>query len=130
MDEMEMKDEVMEEATEAMDENIRVEEDEAAEGEASKGGRWSEDIKVAGEELLHTVKKLLYEANVRRVIIRNSDGKTLFEIPLIFGVAGIALLPTLAAVGLVGALLTDCTITVVREASESSKEEAAADEAA
>jgi hypothetical protein len=113
-----------------MDENIRVEEDEAAEGEASKGGRWSEDIKVAGEELLHTVKKLLYEANVRRVIIRNSDGKTLFEIPLIFGVAGIALLPTLAAVGLVGALLTDCTITVVREASESSKEEAAADEAA
>ncbi len=122
MDEMEMKDEVMEEAAEVMDESIYVEEDEAAESEATKSGRWSEDIKVAGEELLQTVKKLIHEANVRRIIIRNSDGKTLFEIPLVFGVAGIALLPTLAAVGLVGALLTDSTITVVREVAESSKE--------
>lgn len=117
MDEMEMKAEEME-----MDENIQVEEDEARTAGEEGGGHWKEEIKVAGEELLSTVKKLLYEANVRRVIIKNADGKTLFEIPLIFGVAGIALLPTLAAVGLVGALLTDCTITVIREEKAPSEE--------
>jgi len=89
-------------------------------------------MKVAGEELLETVKKLIHEAGVRRVIIKNSEGQTLFEIPLVFGVAGIALLPTLAAVGLVGALLTDCTITVIRAekpASDVDEEPVAEEEA-
>jgi hypothetical protein len=127
MDEMEVTiedlKESVDEAAEEMDEGIHVEEDDMpGEGDSQENGHWKEEIKVAGEELLNTVKKLLYEANVRRVIIKNSDGKTLFEIPLIFGVAGIALLPTLAAVGLVGALLTDCTITVIREAKPEAEE--------
>lgn len=95
-------------------EEINVEEEPVTKEQAQSGKQWQEDIKVAGEELLQTVKKLIHEAGVRRVIIKNSEGQTLFEIPLVFGVAGIALLPTLAAVGLVGALLTDCTITVIR----------------
>jgi hypothetical protein len=105
----------MDEQMEHEAEDINVEEEPMTKEEAqSSGKQWQEDVKVAGEELVQTVKKLMHEAGVRRVIIKNSEGQTLFEIPLVFGVAGIALLPTLAAVGLVGALLTDCTITVIR----------------
>ena len=96
-------------------EDINVEEDEPLKEEKGPNGKhWQEEVRVAGEELVQTVKKLMHEAGVRRLIIKNSEGQTLFEIPLVFGVAGIALLPTLAAVGLVGALITDCTITVIR----------------
>lgn len=116
----------MDEHMENEAEDIDVEEEPMTKEEAQNGKQWQEDIRVAGEELVQTVKKLMHEAGVRRVIIKNSQGQTLFEIPLVFGVAGIALLPTLAAVGLVGALLTDCTITVIR--SEKSAPEAAEEE--
>lgn len=119
--------EQVEEVVEA--EAIHVDEDAAPEGSQAEGGRWTEEIKVAGEELLGTVKKLIHEANVRRVIIHNSEGKTVIEIPLVFGVAGIALLPTLAAVGLVGALITDCSITVVRAEKSPEPEVAEPEEA-
>src|SRR5687767_1093545 len=74
-----------------------------------------EDLKVEGEQLLAKVKELIHEGNIRRVIIKNSEGTTLLEIPLTLGVAGAALLPSLAAVGAIAALVTDCSITVERE---------------
>jgi hypothetical protein len=74
-----------------------------------------EEIKVSGEELLGKVKQLIKEGNVRRLIIKNKDGKTLVELPLTVGVVGIVLAPMLAAVGAIAALVTECTILVVRD---------------
>lgn len=74
-----------------------------------------EEIKVNGEELLKKVKQLINEGNVRRIIIKNKEDKTLIEIPLTIGVIGAALAPVLAAVGTIAALVTECTITVERE---------------
>lgn len=73
-----------------------------------------EDLKVDGEELLAKVRELIHEGNVRRVIIKNGEGTVLMEIPLTLGVAGAVLLPTLAAVGAIAAIVTDCSITVER----------------
>jgi Domain of unknown function (DUF4342) len=73
-----------------------------------------EDMKVAGEELLAKVRELIHEGNVRRVIIKNGEGTVLIEIPLTLGVAGAVILPTLAAVGAIAAIVTDCSITVER----------------
>ena len=73
-----------------------------------------EDMKVDGEELLAKVRELIHEGNVRRVIIKNGEGTILMEIPLTLGVAGAVILPTLAAVGAIAALVTDCSITVER----------------
>jgi hypothetical protein len=73
-----------------------------------------EDMKVDGEELLAKVRDLIHEGNVRRVIIKNGEGTTLIEIPLTLGVAGAVILPTLAAVGAIAAIVTDCSITVER----------------
>lgn len=84
--------------------------------ESAKSGEGSafEDMKVDGEELLDKVRDLIHEGNVRRVIIKNGEGTTLIEIPLTLGVAGAVILPTLAAVGAIAAIVTDCSITVER----------------
>lgn len=78
------------------------------------GERPAEEIKVRGDEVLAKIKELVREGNVRRVSIRNAQGETLLEVPLTVGVVGALLVPTLAALGAVAALVTDCTISVER----------------
>ncbi len=75
----------------------------------------TEEFKVSGEDLLKKVKEIISEGNVRRIIIKNKDGKSLVELPLTIGVVGLALAPLLAAVGAIAALVTECTIVVERE---------------
>lgn len=72
-----------------------------------------EELQVMGEQLLSKVKELIYEGNVRRIIIKQ-EGHTLIEIPLTVGLAGVLLAPTIAAIGVVGALIAQCSIEVVR----------------
>jgi len=71
-----------------------------------------EEFAISGEKLVSTVKRLVREGNIRRVTIKNKEGKTLIEIPLTFGVVGALFLPTLAAIGAIAALVTECTIVV------------------
>jgi len=75
----------------------------------------TEEHKVKGEGLVGKVKEIIHEGNVRRIIIRNDDGKDLIEIPLSIGVVGTMLLPAWAAIGAIAALVTNCTILVERE---------------
>jgi CBS domain-containing protein len=72
----------------------------------------TEEYHIDGDELLHKVKELVHEGNIRRIIIKNEEGERLIEIPLTIGVVGIALLPVWAAIGAIAALVTDCTIVV------------------
>ncbi len=67
-----------------------------------------------GEELVATIKALVHEGNVRRITIKNREGKVFLEVPLTLGVVGALFLPTLAALGALAALLTECTIVVER----------------
>jgi hypothetical protein len=71
-----------------------------------------DEYQVRGDDLLHKVKELVHEGNIRRIIIKNEEGKRLIEIPLTLGVVGIALLPVWAAIGAIAALVSDCTIVV------------------
>lgn len=73
-----------------------------------------ESFKVAADQLVDAVKKLLHEGNVRRIVIKQ-DGKTVIELPLTVGVVGAVFAPMLAAVGALAAVLTECTIEVERE---------------
>ena len=70
-----------------------------------------EEFKINGEQLLKKVKELVHEGNIRRVIVKQDD-RTILEIPLTLGVAGILVAPTLAALGAVAALVSECTIIV------------------
>jgi len=74
---------------------------------------FKESFKVAAEQLVDAVKKLLHEGNVRRIVIKQ-EGKTVAEFPLTVGVVGAVVAPVLAAVGALAAVLTDCTIEVER----------------
>ncbi len=74
-----------------------------------------EEFKVSGEDLLRKVKELIAEGNIRRMSIKNKEGKTLVEFPLTIGVVGALLAPVFVAVGAIAALVTECTITVERE---------------
>lgn len=88
-------------------------------GEGSEGRRWKrEEHQVRGEKLLSRVKELIHEGNVRRIIIKDDEGKTLIEIPLTLGLVGTALAPPLAAVGAIAALVANCSIVVEREAED------------
>ena len=104
-DEQELKDQVESE------EILVVEEFDVPEEE---GQSWTEEFVVAGEELVGMVKKLVREAAVRRLVIRNEKMNLNLEVPLVLGVAGIALLPVYSAVALIAALVVDCTILVER----------------
>jgi CBS domain-containing protein len=79
----------------------------------------TEVFKVSADETVAKVKEIVAEGNVRRIIIQNEDGKTLIEFPLTVGVAAAAgvllLVPLLAAVGVLAAIVTDLTIVVERE---------------
>jgi len=79
----------------------------------------TEEFRVNGEELLAKVKNLIKEGNIRRVIIKDKDGKVVFEIPLTFGVVGALIAPQLAAIGAIAALLTEATVVVEKVESES-----------
>lgn len=71
-----------------------------------------EEVKVTGEALVGAIRQLLHEGNIRRLTIKNDEGKTLIEIPLTIGVVGMLLLPVWAAIGAIAALAADLTIIV------------------
>lgn len=72
------------------------------------------EFKVKGSELLKKVEELIKEGSIRRIIIKNDEGKTYIEIPLTIGVIGAVIAPILAAVGAIAALAANFTIEVVR----------------
>lgn len=78
-----------------------------------------EEIKVSGSKLKEKLKELIREGNVRRIVLRNPDGRTLLDMPVTAGLAGAALLPFWAAVGAVVALAKDYTIGVERDTGKS-----------
>jgi hypothetical protein len=79
---------------------------------------WVEEIEIAGNELVERVKELIQEGNVRRLIIRRSDGTTLMEIPMTAGVVagGVVTVfaPLLAALGALAALVAEIKLEIVR----------------
>jgi hypothetical protein len=72
-------------------------------------------FEVKGEDLIARVKELINEGNVRQISIIDKNGKTIVILPLTLGVVGAVLVPVLAAVGAIAALVTECTIKVERK---------------
>jgi hypothetical protein len=73
-----------------------------------------EEQQVSGNQLLGTLKRIVREGNVRRVVVKNASGRTLLDVPLTAGVVGAALLPFWAAVGGLAALAARYTLVVER----------------
>lgn len=81
-----------------------------------------ETFKVKGEDLLKKVKEIINEGNVREIKILDKSGSTLIVLPLTVGVIGAILLPVFAVVGTLAALVTECTIVVIRKPTDEKEE--------
>jgi hypothetical protein len=87
---------------------------------------FTEEIEIAGSQVVERVKELVEEGNVRLLRIKSVDDDVYLEMPLTIGVlAGGALAlaaPWLALLGAFAALVARAKIEVVREVKESEEE--------
>jgi Domain of unknown function (DUF4342) len=63
------------------------------------------------EQVLAQLRKLIEEGNIRRVVVKQK-GRTVAEFPLTAGVSGAVIAPIAAAIGVLSALIADCSIEV------------------
>jgi len=71
-----------------------------------------EEFTLTGDVVITKIKEIVRAGNVRRITIKNEEGKTLIEIPLTVGVVGAILLPAWAAIGAIAALAARLIIVV------------------
>lgn len=78
----------------------------------------TEEFKIEGGKVLDKIRELIHQGNIRRIILKNEEGRTLIEIPLTLGLVGAALLPVFAAVGALAALVTRMTLVVEKHSED------------
>lgn len=82
-------------------------------------------FKAGGTEIISRLKELIREGNLKRVIIKNSDGKTLLDTTVTIGGAGAAAIflfsPLIATVTVLVLALKDVSMTIVQEGEEDEK---------
>ncbi|MGD1858046.1 MAG: DUF4342 domain-containing protein [Leptolyngbyaceae cyanobacterium] len=80
----------------------------------------TEEFSVNSDNLVNKVQELINESNVRRIVIKNAEGRTLLEIPLtaglVGGAVGLAFFAPLVAIASVGMLAARFTLVVERRA--------------
>jgi hypothetical protein len=78
-----------------------------------------EEFKISGDSIIGKVKELIQQGKLRRLVIKNSQGRTLADIPLmaglVGGVAGSVVFPIAAVLATVGAVAAHLTVAVERK---------------
>jgi hypothetical protein len=82
---------------------------------------FTETMKVTGENLLDTVKRLLHEGNVRKIQIVDKNGKNVFDFPMTFGIVGALISAPLAILATLIVLAKEYTIKVERTEDKPTK---------
>jgi hypothetical protein len=72
----------------------------------------TEEHRVTGEGLVAKIKELIHQGNIRRIIVKNDEGRSIIEIPLTAGVVGAVLMPVWVALGAIAALASHYTLVV------------------
>ncbi|NEQ53730.1 MAG: DUF4342 domain-containing protein [Leptolyngbya sp. SIO3F4] len=80
----------------------------------------TEEFTVNSDNLVSKVQELINESNVRRILIKNAEGRVLFEVPLTAGLAGgaigLAFFGPLVAIASIAMLFARFTLVVERRA--------------
>jgi len=83
----------------------------------SSAHTWSEELNIAGNQLVEKLRELTHAGNVRSVKLKR-DGQVLFEMPLGAAVGASAitalLVPQIAILGAVAGVITHCTLEIER----------------
>jgi hypothetical protein len=87
---------------------------------------WSEEIELAGNQLVEQVQEWIAEGNVRRIILRTPDNSLVIEIPLVAGavVGGVVTIfaPLLAVLGALASVLAHVKVEIIRLGEPTSKD--------
>ncbi len=75
----------------------------------------SEEFMFSGDTLLGKIKEIVHAGNIRRIVIKNEEGRVIIDIPLTVGVVGTLLAPQLAAIGAIAALVLRGTIVIEKD---------------
>ncbi|MDI6603639.1 DUF4342 domain-containing protein [Aceticella autotrophica] len=78
---------------------------------------WTENISVAGSEVLDKIKDIVKKGNVTKIRIKKDD-EVILEIPVTAGAISALLIPQLTLVGVALAFVSNCTIEVERPNKE------------
>jgi phage terminase large subunit-like protein len=93
--------------------------DEPKRGQKTSWKTFTEEIEVAGNQLMEEINRLLAEGNVRRLRIRSEQGDVHLDVPLTAGaVAGgvvVIAAPWLAVIAAVAGLVAKVKVEIVRE---------------
>jgi hypothetical protein len=73
------------------------------------------EFKVSGKELLNKIEELIKEGNIRRIIIKDAEGKPYLEIPLSIGIVGVLAAPVVTALGALAGVVAKFTIEIVKK---------------
>lgn len=80
---------------------------------------WVDEVEVAVNEVFDRVKELVEEGNVRRIIIRKSNGEVVADLSLaagaMIGGALVFFAPVVAALAALGGLVANLKLEIVRE---------------
>jgi hypothetical protein len=78
-----------------------------------------EEFSVSGDSLIARIKELIEQGKLRRLVIKNSQGRVLADIPLIAGlvggVTGSVVFPIAAVLAAAGAFIAHLTVAVERK---------------
>lgn len=74
-------------------------------------------LKKKGEELINEIKKIIEKGNVTKLTIKR-QGEIILNIPITAGAIGVIIAPFLSLAGITAALLTECTIEILKDNGE------------
>ncbi|MEX0721614.1 MAG: DUF4342 domain-containing protein [Balneolaceae bacterium] len=81
-----------------------------------------EEIQGGVNEVISKIRELIKEGSARKLIIKNKEGKVVFQTQLTMGVGGAALIgamaPVISAIGMFAMFLNDMTILVEKEVND------------
>lgn len=100
-----------------------AEEQPEREETGTQKGTWTEEFEVEAGKLVESVKGLIQEGNVRRIIIRKQNDEVLLDLPLYFSVAAGALAlylaPWFTLLGIVAGAAVRLKVQVLRKSEDS-----------
>ena len=91
------------------------------ENKGKKDSNYKTDfVHVKGQELINKIKEIIQEGNVNKISIKNDD-KTVLEIPVNAGLAGLVLFPYITLLAGAAAMYKDYTLEIDKKKNEDSE---------
>lgn len=110
------------------EEQINVEEEIPSEESSKEKKTWEEHLHVDSDQIVGKVQELIKEAAVRKITIKDENGKTLLSIPLYAGFASLVVFGAWNALALLAAWVAKFSIIIEREVTEEDEAEEEAGE--